>query len=704
MAEIAKQAALEPTFDLPTGGASDFYLSREMMDSSSDDHGKIIKKEGLWDYPFLTRRTGDSLVGTNEEITSAELRHGRTAGKSKIGTASSSGNHDFEFSPETFDDQLEGTFESRWVRWKKDGEKDLITKDFLTPEGYIHVRGDDGTYNQVIKGKEVTAIPLFYTENEVGDKDDPFGLIKISEKNMGEVVDSSLPVTRKNAKNPLGKFIVHELHIGEEPVKYTFTSRIPINDDIVRYQNYKHVQIGEMSLNVTVNAIVTGSFMMQGANNPEFYTQVAEAGKTRMADKMGKDKDMAIVSGDKSYSSDYKDAAEKFLKAVKDTTKSTNTDQFTALEGFLYVNGHQLQFASDLTMDINKNIQPINAIFVKNAIANIEPKLDITGNITTYFTDGEMDSSGMKFGADNLKNLASTNKDVEIVYAFQDKEDPETLYLFQIFKATFAAPSESKDAESPITLDLNYTSYGEMGVRCLRIALPKIRAIKMVAKENSEDISLRFIPNVPLSSSEASYVTPGSDDYILKGVEVYVDAIEKAANDYEFSGLKINADGSISGKLTLTDVLAKNQNVQVKIVVNGETCEGDVEVIPEIPYLRMGEIYANNKYKTGKIELTKADTLNILSESYGDSGKTAENYLFFWFTRQSDGSITEIDTDDLVFTSSDTSIATVVDGIVTGISTGEATINVASAYDKDVHFKFKVAVSEASSSDIPEEP
>lgn len=90
MAE-ARRAALEPTFDLPTGGQSDFYLSREMSDSDSVDNGKIIKKEGLWDYPFLTRRTGDSLVGTNEEITSSELRHGRTAGKTKIGTASSSG-------------------------------------------------------------------------------------------------------------------------------------------------------------------------------------------------------------------------------------------------------------------------------------------------------------------------------------------------------------------------------------------------------------------------------------------------------------------------------------------------------------------------------------------------------------------------------------------------------------------------------------
>ena len=283
----ATRASLEPTFDLPTGSASDFYLLREVNDTENANHGKVVKKHGLWRYPYMTRRTGDSLVGTNEEITSSELRHGRTASKTKLGNSSSSGSHDFEYSPETFDDQMEGAFRSQWVRWFNDGEKNRITKDYKTAAGYIHVRGDDGTYNQESNGKTVTSVPLFYTENELGTEEDPYGLIKISTDNMGAV-------TRKAATNPLGKFVVHELHIGDTPVKYSFVSRIPITDEVVRYQDFKHVEVSEMNLNVTVNAIVTGSFSLMGSNNPAYYTENAEKGKTRMADRMGVDEDVAI--------------------------------------------------------------------------------------------------------------------------------------------------------------------------------------------------------------------------------------------------------------------------------------------------------------------------------------------------------------------------------------------------------------------------
>lgn len=701
MAE-AKRAALEPTFDLPTGGQSDFYLSREVINSDSEDNGKIIKKEGLWDYPFLTRRTGDSLVGTNEEITSSELRHGRTAGKTKIGTASSSGSHDFEFSPETFDDQLEGTFESKWVRWTHDGAKDLVTKDYLTPEGYIHVRGDNGTYNQKMDpdGKGVSKVPLFFTKEEAGEGSDPFGIIEVSKENYGYKTRAEAELAGK----PLGKFVVHELHVGEEPVKYTFTSKIPINGDTVRYQSYRHVQIGEMNLNVTVNSIVTGSFTMQGSNNPPYLTQVAEAGKVRAADRMGEEKDMAIASEGQSYSDDYVDAAERFLKAVQDTTKSTETDQFTALEGFLFINGHQLQFASDLTMDINKNIQPINAIFVKNAIANIEPKLDITGNITTYFTDGEMDDTGMKFGADDLKNLASENKDVEIVYAFQDKEDPQTLYLFQIFKATFASPSESKDAESPITLDLSYTSYGEMAVRCLRIALPKVRKIKfdvesvMKAVDGTDTVNVTLVPNVPFTKEETDrYFEEGNEDYIFKGAEVYVNAEEDT--EAILSGLKLNDDGSINATITLSEPVfppkedvegeLKIDNVQLKVRLNGEDCEGSADIVPEIPYVRMGKNFCDEMYKENVISVEKGGTLDVLAKKLDGSSKD-EDYLFFAYDRASNAPNAK----DYDFKSSDIDIATVEDGVVTAVAAGKVKITVTSKYDPSVHFSFNIEVTE----------
>ena len=693
----------DPTFNLPTGSASDFYLSREVNNTDEKNHGKIVKKKGLWKYPFLTRRTGDSLVGSNEEITSNELTHGRTPSKTKLGNASSSGSHDFEFSPETFDDQLEGTFRSEWIRFHNDGQKDGIAKDYLTPKGFIHVRGDNGTYGQVPTGKTVTQVPLFYTDNEAGDENDPYGLIKVSPEVFGfpKRELTAAEVSAGADPHPFGKFVVHELHVGEKPVKYSFMSRIPINGDTVRYQDYKHVENSEMNLNVTVNAIVTGSFSLMGSNNPSYYTEVSETGKKRMAEQMSEDKDVAIeqegtaLSESEVYSSDYADAAEKFLYTVKNTTKSTETDQFTALEGFLYVNGHQLQFASDLTFDMNNNLQPINAIFVKNAIANIAPKLDITGNITAYFTDGEPDGTGAKFGTDDLKNLASQNKDVEIVFAFQDKEDPEVVYLVQIFKSTLTPSSESKDADNPITLDLNYSSYGSLAARILRLAVPKIRSIefdteavaaKIKAEEDVSSIDVTLYPNVPLDATEeAAYVNSASDSYVFKNAEVSVNSTDLESTDFEFSNAVINADGSISAKLELTNNFAKNDMIKVKLTVNGTDVEGSAEIVPEVYYVRMGKAYAEAKYSEKAISVD--DPITILTEH----GLTTddEDYLFYIYDRANGFNFTAA---DFEYATSDDTVATVSDaGVVTVISeTGTAEITVTSKYDSTVKYSFNV--------------
>ena len=694
MADIATQAAKEPTFDLPTGSTSDFYLSREINNREDSNHGKVVKKHGLWRYPFLTRRTGDSLVGTNEEITSSELRHGRTASKNKLGAASSSGAHDFEYSPETFDDQMEGAFRSSWVRWFKDGAANLITKDYKTAEGFIHVKGDDGSYNQVATGKNVTAVPLFYTDDEAGTAEDPFGLIKVSSDVYGYATRAAAIAAGK----PLGKFVAHELHCGNTPVKYSFLSRIPITDDVVRMQDYKHVEVSEMSLNVTVNAIVTGSFQLMGSNNPNYFTEQLENGKTRMADKMAEDKDIAAASGENFYSADYTDAAEKFLVACKNTTKSTETDQFTALEGFLYVNGHQLQFCSDLTMDLNNNLQSIYAIFVKNAIANISPSLTITGNITAYFTDGEKDSNGVKFGADDLKNLASQNKDVEILYAFQDKEDPEVLYIFQIFKATFAAPDESKDADNPITLDLSYSSYGEMAVRCIRLAVPKIRDIyfdtEAALANLGTDVDITLYPNVPLDVTEdADYVDSASDSYVFKDVEVTVigtDGTSTVDAGASFTGVAINEDGTISAKLTLSNALVEGDVVSIKLKVNGEDCEKSAEFVPTIDYLRMGKNYKNEVYATDSaVPLAVEGNLVILNAGTA-TPSTDEDYLLYTYNR-AERTFTAA---DFNYTSSNEDVATVDAGVVTAVAAGTTTIKMIYKYDESITFSFDVKVSE----------
>lgn len=701
-------ADTEPTFDLPSGSASDFYFSREINDREDDNNGKIVRKHNQWRYPFLTRRTGDNLAGTNDEITSSEFRHGRTASKTKLGNASSAGGLDFEFSPDTFDDQLEGVFRDKWIKWTHDGQKNGIAKDYITPLGYIHVNGDDGTYNQWYDeseaGRRVTQVPLLYTGNEAGTKEEPFGLIKVSEDKIGG-----------RAKNPLGKFIAHELHIGNTPVKYSALSRIPITDKTVRYQNYRHVEMGELNINVTVNAIVTGSFSMNGSNNPDYYTEVQETGKTRLADQMTDKKVMAVGTSEEFYSADYRDAAERFIAKAKATTKSTDTDQFTALDGFLYVNGHQLQFASDLTMDLNNNLQAIYAIFVKNAIANLSPSLAVTGNITAYFTDGEKDATGRKYGADDLKNLASQNKDTEIVFAFIDKEDPDVVYLFQIFKATISAPSETKDAENPISLDLPYTSFGEMAVRCLRLAIPKIREIlidadsvvdtlREITAGDANKVYLTLVPNVPLDSEEVLSETEGvftSADYVdtenKNGLYVFnkaevtiIDANGNSTEDGEaaFSEVKINKDGTISAALTLSEDLKEGDSVKVKVVVNDTPCEQSETVELNIPYMRFGDNWKKESYANSKLSLSAGDTLDVLTAAV-NGGSTAEDFLFY---KVNSGTVA----DDLKVSSSNDGVVSVEGTTITVSSTAEsdsaATITITSKYDDTVFLAFDVKV------------
>ena len=695
----------EPTFDLPSGSASDFFFSREINDRDSENNGKIVKKHGIWNYPFLTRRTGDSLVGTNEELTSSEFKHGRTKGKNKLGNASSSGSLDFELSPETFDDQLEGVFRDRWIRFLQDGQSNGIAKDFITPKGYIHVNGDPGTYNQwyddSLQDMRVTEVPLLYTGAEAGTKAEPFGLIKVGA--------DKLP---NRAIAPFGKFIAHELHVGNTPVKYSATSRIPITDSTVRYQNYNHVELGELNLSVTVNSIVTGSFSMNGANNPDYYTENQEAGKTRMADFMTNNKSVAVGTGEEFFSNSYRDAAEGFLAAAKSTTKSTETDQFTALDGFLYVNGHQLQFASDLTLALNNNLTPINAIFVKNAIANLSPSLDVSGNITAYFTDGEKDATGVKYGADDLKNLASKNKDVEIVFAFIDKEDPDVVYLFQIFSASITAPTETKDASNPISLSLPYNSYGEMAVRCIRLAIPKVRlidldmdsvvkAIRKGTSSGKDEVPVKVYMSVPLDKDSVSTGVAGEYKdgdyvdalnrnglYVFNGAKVYVIDQNGASHedtDAIFSDAMIASDGTINAKLTLSNDLVEGEHVKIVLTVNGETHEDAETVEINLPYLRMGENFRNAMYAKSSLSLKPGEALAVFTAKV-EGGSDAEDDLLYKVD-------TDMTADDIVL-SSDDSILTIKDGAVTvkeGTANGEtAKLKIASKADASVYMVLNI--------------
>lgn len=58
--------------------------------------------------------------------------------------------------------------------------------------------------------------------------------------------------------------------------------------------------------------------------------------------------------------------------------------QFTAREGFLYINGIQIHFANNLTFNLDNGLSKKFAIFESNAIAVSPLTLNISGDLKTY--------------------------------------------------------------------------------------------------------------------------------------------------------------------------------------------------------------------------------------------------------------------------------------------------------------------------------
>ena len=103
------------------------------------------------------------------------------------------------------------------------------------------------------------------------------------------------------------------------------------------------------------------------------------------------------------------------------------------------------------------------AIFEKDSIATSPLELDITGTLGVYL---------IKDYAEKLYNLASQDKDVELLFCFQDKEnddeDSEALYLMQIFKSKFTDKDLSSGKEN-LEVSFPFQSFGEQALRIFRI-------------------------------------------------------------------------------------------------------------------------------------------------------------------------------------------------------------------------------------------
>lgn len=549
-----------PQYTIKTGADSSDYFSREVtisdkskgynVDDSSLSQLGLVKDVDSnisddYSYPVLVRRTGDSLKGSTESIESQELRKGRTKSAPRKGNSSSEGSLDFELSPETYDDILEAALRGEWKEWVSDSK----------------VRGLDDNGEWQMSGSNLDKLTyadgMFESRiKQNGDMLEEDKETKHETKLLSNTTSADFSVIKVS---DVKKFEVHELTCGTQDIRYSVLKHYGGVKDDDLFQSFEHLAVNTMSLSVTPGQIITGSFGFMGSNNPEIvqwgnqyspakefidgetyyecdeskpkYEQFTKADPQPTAETFVKDKyflkypcgvvkqlSKRLLSG-KGASASTKEDVDVMHWLDDLPQKGTSTDQYTAREGFLYINGERVRYGSNLTFELNNGLEKTFAIFEKDAISMSPLTLDITGNLGAYLIKGY---------SEKLYQLAVQDKNIELVFCFQDKEEnPEALYLFQIFKAKFTDTDVSTGAEQ-LEVSFPYQSFEEKAVRILRTRMRKARSIEFDT-ENKDKITVDFTTK-PVD-------TPTVKDTTCK---VTVDGVEVAAtlntDDFETSG------------------------------------------------------------------------------------------------------------------------------------------------------------------------
>lgn len=233
--------------------------------------------------------------------------------------------------------------------------------------------------------------------------------------------------------------------------------------------------------------------------------------------------------------------------------KGTSTDQYTAQQGFLYINGERVRYGSNLSFSLNNGLSKTFAIFEKDAIAMSPLSLDITGSLGVYLIKGY---------SEKLYNMCTGDKDVEVLFCFQDKEEkPENLYVVQIFKTKFTSADMSSGAEN-LEVTLPIQSFEERAMRIFR--LRKRKPIKVVAGAfvtNKLPVTVT-LSTAPVELTESFTATDGQTEF---EIAARPDAVTKVTvnNTEKTEGTDFNYNAS-TGKVVFDSGLAENDAVVVK--------------------------------------------------------------------------------------------------------------------------------------------
>ena len=512
--------------NLKTGADSDLIYIREVTEKSSADFGKLKTKDGIYKFPILSRSTGNSVAGSTETIESNELRKGRTKSAPRRGNSSAEGSHDLELSPTTFDDMLEAALRNEWKRWTSDANSAINLDKMAFNDGFFMTR-------------------CTKLEEDEYNHDSSFGARRLLNDGVVGHEDGLLKV-------PAG-CVVHELTCGTKDIKYTLLKKFGGVDGEDLYQEFKHIAVNTLSLSVQIGAIVTGSFGLMGTNNPKLMVEdVARA---------------AFGGEDTDRFADGVTTGNIFMDNLPE--KSTDTDQFTSREGDLWINGKNITFASNLTLELNNGLEKKYAIFVKDAISTQPLSLDVTGDLTTYLVAGE---------SDELYNSGIDDETNEIIFQFQDKEkNPEFIYLFQIFQCKIGDQGLSASGADTFDQSEPYNSFGERALRIFRIALPKVREVEFTPASTAWVNAGEFVirPNVAVTAADIPAISVLDDLKNDSGETASEQVGSTFTGDYD--GLIHVTEGTFS---TTTGGVLR----EVTVTLNGESKKmtfGDVE--SEVP-------------------------------------------------------------------------------------------------------------------------
>lgn len=280
------------------------------------------------------RTTGDSLSLSRQQNESAELRSDRQTADVRMGNASAGGDIQIEFSYGSFDDLLQALIMGTWA----------------TPYNETGVTIDvDGAANTFTR-----STGSFVTDGvKVGDHITFGGFAESGNNGTFEVTDvTATVVTCANATG-----LVTESGGGDE----TFTTsgeRISTgtnlrtfsiekaHTDIDQYQLFTGCGINSMSLSISPNQMVTGSFSVMGS-------------------------DMSLSQSTNANS-------------VTDAPTSSPFDSFT---GSIKEGGSTIAIVTDLSLSIENGLSQNYVVFTDGAVSLTDGRSRVTGSISVYFED-----------------------------------------------------------------------------------------------------------------------------------------------------------------------------------------------------------------------------------------------------------------------------------------------------------------------------